>query len=83
MIEESPGREPAPKHISRILAEIRRMKVKVVFAEPQFSSRIAESIAHEAGGKVLLLDPVGGQKNRQTYMELMRYNLSEMEKAMK
>jgi zinc transport system substrate-binding protein len=83
VIEESPGREPAPKHIGRILAEIRKMNARVVFAEPQFSPRIAEAIAREAGGKVLFLDPVGGQKNRETYIELMRYNISEMEKAMK
>ena len=83
VIEETPGKEPAPKHIDRILSRIRAMKTKVVFAEPQFSPRLAEAIAGEAGGRVLFLDPLGGEKGRQTYRELMEYNLSVMEKAMK
>jgi zinc transport system substrate-binding protein len=83
VIEEAPGKEPTPKHIDRILSRIRAMKTKVVFAEPQFSPRLAEAIADEAGGRVLFLDPLGGEKGRQTYVELMEYNLSIMEKAMK
>jgi zinc transport system substrate-binding protein len=83
VIEEAPGKEPTPKHIDRILGRIRAMKTKVVFAEPQFSPRLAEAIAGEAGGRVLFLDPLGGEKGRQTYRELMEYNLSVMEKAMK
>ncbi|OGW32613.1 MAG: hypothetical protein A2X59_02150 [Nitrospirae bacterium GWC2_42_7] len=83
VIEESPGKEPSPKHISKILKELKRINIKVVFAEPQSSAKIAEAIAREAGGKVLTLDPVGGQKDRETYIELMRYNLAVLEKAMK
>jgi zinc transport system substrate-binding protein len=83
VIEEAPGKEPTPKHIDRILGRIRAMRTKVVFAEPQFSARLAEAIAGEAGGQVLFLDPLGGEKGRQTYRELMEYNLSVMEKAMK
>jgi len=83
VIEESPGREPTPKQIGRILDALRKMKVRVVFAEPQFSPRVAEAIAKEAGGRVLMLDPEGGQKGRETYVELMRYNISVMEQALK
>lgn len=83
VIAESPGKEPSPKHISNILKELKRINVKVVFAEPQSSVQIAEAIAREAGGKVLILDPVGGQKGRETYIKLMRYNLAVLEKAMK
>lgn len=83
VIEESPGKEPSPKHISKILKELKRINIKVIFAEPQFSAKIAEAIAREAGGQVLILDPLGGQKGRETYIELMRYNLAVIEKAMK
>jgi zinc transport system substrate-binding protein len=82
VIEEGPGKEPSPRHLGKILTELRKMKAKVVFAEPQFSTRMADAIAREAGAKVLLLDPIGGQKGRETYVELMHYNLSEMQKAM-
>ncbi|KAF0145824.1 MAG: zinc transport system substrate-binding protein [Nitrospirae bacterium] len=85
VIEESPGREPSPKHIARIIREVKRINSKVVFAEPQFNPAIAEVIAEEAGAKVLFLDPIGGSniKGRDTYLGLMRYNLSVMEGAMK
>jgi zinc transport system substrate-binding protein len=83
VIEESPGKEPTPKHLGRLLQTIRRLKTRVIFAEPQFSTRTAEAIAREAGAQVLILDPEGGQKGRETYLDLMRYNLSVMERAMK
>lgn len=84
VIEESPGREPSPKHIARIIREIKRIRSKVVFAEPQFNPAIAEVIAKEAGANVLFLDPIGGPniKGRDTYLGLMRYNLSVMKEAM-
>lgn len=83
VIEEGPGKEPSPRHIQRILRELKRFPVKVVFAEPQFSPKIAEAIAREAGGKVLMLDPIGGEKGRETYLDMMRYNLAVMEGVMK
>jgi len=83
VIEEGPGREPTPKHLGKILADLKRMKTKVIFAEPQFSTRMADAIAKEAGARVLLLDPIGGQDGRKTYTEMMRYNLTVMERAMR
>lgn len=83
VIEEGPGKEPSAKHLDRILKEIKRINCKVIFAEPQFNPKMAEAIAREAGAKVLFLDPEGGQKGRESYIETMKYNLSVMEKAMK
>lgn len=83
VVEEGPGREPTPKHLNKILKELRRLKAKVIFAEPQFSPKTAEAIAAEAGAKVLFLDPLGGQKGRESYIDMMRYNITVMEQAMK
>ena len=85
VIEESPGREPSPKHIAKIVSEIKRAGSRIIFAEPQFNPKMAEVIAREAGAKVLFLDPIGGAnvKGRDTYISLMRYNLSIMEEGMK
>lgn len=83
VIEEGPGREPSPRHIDRVLSELRRLKTKVIFAEPQFSPRIADAIAREAGGRVLFLDPIGGRGEKKTYVDMMRHNLAVMEGAMK
>ena len=83
VIEEGPGKEPSARHIGEILRLLKGPKTKVVFAEPQSSTRIAEVIAKEAGAQVLILDDLGGQKGRETYLDLMRYNLAVMEKAFK
>lgn len=83
VIEEGPGKEPTAKHLDRILSELKRLDIRVIFAEPQFNPRVAEAIAREAGGTVLILDPIGGQDKRITYIDMMRYNLQVMEQAMK
>ena len=85
VIEESPGKEASPKHIARIIREIKKSRAKVVFAEPQFNPKTAEVIAKESGADVLFLDPIGSPliKGRDTYIGLMKYNLSVLEKAMK
>jgi zinc transport system substrate-binding protein len=59
------------------------MDIRVIFAEPQFNPRVAEAVAREAGGTVLILDPIGGQIDRVTYIDMMRYNLQVMEQVMK
>ena len=83
MIEVAPGREPTPGHIRNIVNAIRQYKVRVVFTEPQLSSRMAEVIAREAGVEVLMLDPLGGRPPYgDDYLRMMRYNLDVMERAM-
>ncbi len=84
VIEETPGREPTPKQVKAIIDNIRKSGIKAVFAEPQFSSRTAEAIAENTGAKVLFLDPIGNPEipDRNTYLNLMRYNLKVMKEAM-
>ena len=83
VIEESPGKEPAPRHLGKVLADLKRLKAKVVFAEPQFNPKMAEVLGREAGAEVLILDPVGGTGGRESYLAMMRYNLAVMEKGLK
>jgi len=83
VIEAAPGREPSPGHLQKIIAAIRQTGVKAVFAEPQLSPRVAEVIAHEAGVKVLFLDPLGGRSPYGSdYIKLMRHNLAVLAQAM-
>jgi zinc transport system substrate-binding protein len=83
VIEESPGKEPGPKHIAQIVKNINRIGNRVVFVEPQFNPKIAEAVARECNAEIVFLDPIGGQKGRETYVDLMRYNISAMERVMK
>ncbi|MBW1840279.1 MAG: zinc ABC transporter substrate-binding protein [Deltaproteobacteria bacterium] len=85
VIEASPGRNPTPRQIKNIVVQIEKWGIRAVFAEPQFNPRAAEVIARQADVHVLLLDPVGGPeiKERNTYVDLMKYNLNVLHKAMK
>jgi zinc transport system substrate-binding protein len=83
-IEEAPGREPTPRHLRNLVDAVRRSRIKVVFTEPQLNPRVAEVIAREAGVKILILDPMGGQPSYGSdYLHLMRYNLATLDQALK
>jgi len=85
VIQEFPGKEPAPEQLARIVDKARETKAKAIFAEPQLNSKTADVIAKEAGIKVAILDPLGGPgvPGRDSYLKLMRYNLGEMRKALR
>jgi zinc transport system substrate-binding protein len=85
VIEEAPGKEPTTKEQMRIIDLVKELNVKVIFAEPQFSTKAAKAIAKDSGAKVLLLDPIGGPglAGRDSYIALMRYNVGQMGEAMK
>jgi zinc transport system substrate-binding protein len=44
--------------LAHLIQEARDEDIRVVFAEPQFSTQDAETIAGEIGGEVLLIDPL-------------------------
>jgi len=82
VIEATPGKEPSPAEVVEIVKTARSIGAKAIFAEPQFSPKAAEVIAEESGAPVLFLNPLG-QPPDYGYIDLMRYNLNEMSKALK
>lgn len=84
IIETAPGRHPTPKRIEQIVADIKKHRIRAVFAEPQLNPKVAAVIAQEADVRVLLLDPMGAPdaEGRRSYLELMRYNLDVLKEAM-
>jgi len=85
VIEESPGKDPTIDEQRRIIDLARELNVKAIFAEPQFSTKVADTIADGSGAEVLLLDPIGGPglEGRDSYIALMRYDVGQMAEAMK
>ena len=80
VIEEYPGKTPSERYVRGVVVKLRKIGVKRVFAEPQFSPRVAEIIAAEIGGKVGVLDPHGtpGNPERDTYLKILRYNATQI-----
>jgi len=83
VVERTPGREPSPAELAEIIETARRIGARASFAEPQFSSKAAETIAAESGAQVLFLNPLGGSEGPTSYLEMMRYNVAQMGKAMR
>jgi zinc transport system substrate-binding protein len=52
------GQEPSAAEMADILALARTEGIHVVFAQPSLSTRAAETIAAEIGGRVVLVDPL-------------------------
>ncbi|MFQ6008440.1 MAG: metal ABC transporter solute-binding protein, Zn/Mn family [Candidatus Zixiibacteriota bacterium] len=55
---EVDGKEPSAKQLTVLIDDARREDVKVIFFQPQFSSKSAESVAKAIGGTVAPLDPL-------------------------
>ena len=55
---EIEGKEPKAAQIRDLIRKARELKITVIFAQPQFSTRSAELIAHEIEGRVVLADPL-------------------------
>ncbi len=55
---ESEGKEPGPRTLLQVIQEAKRLGIKVIFVEPQFSRSSAEMVAREIGGRVVAVDPL-------------------------
>lgn len=55
---ERDGKEPSPRGLSSLIDAARNEGLRVVFVQPQFSSRAAETIAAAIGGRTEELDPL-------------------------
>jgi zinc transport system substrate-binding protein len=83
VIEQAPGREDySVKYTIKVIDAVKEHDVKVIFAEVQFSTKSADTIAYDTGAEVLLLDSIGGVSGRDSYIAMMRYNVGLMAEAM-
>jgi len=52
------GQEPSAWELARLIEQARAENIRVIFAQPEFSTENAETIAQEIGGEVLLISPL-------------------------
>lgn len=55
---EIEGKEPKPAQLKQIIEHAKEHHIRVIFTQPQRSSRSAETIARAIGGKVVFADPM-------------------------
>jgi len=84
VIEREPGSEPSPKELDDTIEKVNQLKIKALFAEPQYPAKAAETIAKETGAKVYTLNPVvTGPMNADAYINIMDSNLETLKEALK
>ncbi|MDY0167873.1 MAG: zinc ABC transporter substrate-binding protein [Thermoguttaceae bacterium] len=55
---EMEGKSPSPRQLRTLIARAKAEDVKVIFVQPQFDQRSAQSIAAAIGGSVVVIDPL-------------------------
>jgi zinc transport system substrate-binding protein len=55
---EIEGKEPKPAQLKKIIEYARKERIHVIFVQPQFSTKSAETIAKAIGGQVVFADPL-------------------------
>lgn len=78
----SPGQEPNAQDIAALTETLRSKNVPAVFKEPQFSADVLEAAADDAGVQVLDLLSDAFTDDVQSYIELMRFNVRQLQEGL-
>ena len=84
-IEPSPGQEPSAASLAKLIGLARENHVRAIFAEPQFSPKLAAELASSAGIKTvrdLYDDTLGTTPALRTYEGIMHYDVDTIVKAL-
>ena len=83
-VEPRPGIPPTPQHTLDLIAEMKRLNVKVVLVEPYFDLKTPNSIGQATGATVLVMPPsVGGVKEITDYVSLFDYDIKLLADALR
>lgn len=73
------GEEPSTREIAKTCDLVKEKGIGVLFVEPQYPAKSAQTIARETGAQVLTINPVvSGDGSPESYETLMRENASIM-----
>ncbi len=72
--EPFPGKEPTAKYLEELNKVVKEDNIKVIFSEPQMSNDVLKPFAKDLGLELFVLDPLGGDEGRDSYIETMEYN---------
>ena len=85
-IVASPGKEPSAKALAELVRRIKQEQIPAVFAEADFNSKMLEVLARDAGVKIVtnLYDgSLSSGPPADTYLNMMRHNVTQMVNALR
>ncbi len=86
VIELSPGQDPNPAYIGQLVDLARKHQVRAVFSEPEYSPKIAQTLAKSARIATvtdLYDDSVGTDPRVSDYINMLRYDTGVIVQALK
>jgi ABC-type Zn uptake system ZnuABC Zn-binding protein ZnuA len=86
VIELNPGQDPNPAYIGHLVDLAQQHHVRAVFSEPEYSPKLAQTLARSAGIRVvsnLYDDSVGNDPRVHDYTSMLRYDTSVIVQALK
>jgi ABC-type Zn uptake system ZnuABC Zn-binding protein ZnuA len=85
VITPSPGQEPSAGELARLIDTVKAARVKAVFSEAQFSPKLTQTLAQEAGVQEVVSDLYNdslGDPPVDSYLGMMRYNVQRIVQAL-
>ena len=86
VVEREPGTEPSPKELAETIDKLKKLPVKVIYTEPQYSPDAAKTIAAETGANIYTLDPIvtgeTKEENSNDYINKMLDNMLTLIKSL-
>ena len=86
VIELSPGQDPNPAYVGNLVDLARKNNVRAVFSEPEYSPKLAQTLARSAGIHVvsnLYDDSIGSDPRVGNYVDMLRYDTNVIVQALK
>jgi len=83
VVEREPGSEPSAKELKELIQLIWDQQIPLLFVEPQYPQRIAQTIVDETGIGIFTLDPaVTGPDSPDAYLQIMEANKETLVRAL-
>jgi len=86
IIELSPGQDPNPQYIGHLTDLARSNHVRAVFAEPEYSPKLVQTLAKSAGIKTiqnLYDDSIANNAQVHDYLSMLRHDTATIVAALK
>ena len=86
VIELSPGQDPNPAYIGHLVDLARAYNVRAVFSEPEYSPKLAQTLAKSASVRIvtdLYDDSIGNDPRVRNYIDMLRYDTGVIVRALK
>jgi zinc transport system substrate-binding protein len=73
---EIEGKEPKPEQLKTLITQSKKDGIKVIFVQPQFSTKSAETIAKAIGGQVIAADNLREDWERNLRVQAQKFKLA-------